>query len=123
MIQSMKTQRISIVLFLLNIAFLLLLSAKPQQQTFQKITVQEFELVDKTGQVRANIVAYPEGEVVFRLKDAKGSVRVKLGASQDGSGLVMLNNSTEVGIHALVKTKGSSISVVNSDGKKQEIKP
>lgn len=123
MIQSMKTQRISIVLFLLNIAFLLLLSAKPQQQTFQKITVQEFELVDKTGQVRANIVAYPEGEVVFRLKDTKGSVRVKLGASEDGSGLVMLNNSTEVGIHALVKTKGSSISVVNSDGKKQEIKP
>lgn len=119
----MKTQRISIVLFLLNIALMLLLSAKPQQQTFQKITVQEFELVDKEGHIRANIVAYPAGEVVFRLKDAKGTVRVKLGAGEDGSGLVMLNNSTEVGIHAIAKTKGSFISVVNPDGKKQEIKP
>ncbi len=119
----MKTQRLSIVLFALNLVILFLVSAKPQQQTFQKITVQEFELVDKNGQVRANIVAYPEGEVVLRLKDTKGNIRVKIGANDDGSGLVMLNNATDVGIHALAKAKGSSVSVVNPDGKKQEVKP
>ncbi|MFN8353728.1 MAG: hypothetical protein U0Y10_04765 [Spirosomataceae bacterium] len=119
----MKPTTTVILLFALNLALLLLLSAKPPQQTFQKITVQEFELVDKNGQVRANIIAYPEGEVVLRLKDSKGNVRVKLGANDDGSGLVLLNNSTDVGIHALAKDKGSSVSVVNPNGKKLELKP
>ena len=42
------------------------------------------ELVDDSGQVRANLKVETGDEVVFRLRDAKGTVRFKLGASEDG---------------------------------------
>lgn len=40
-----------------------------------------------------------DGGIVFRLRDEKGQIRVKLGASGGGSGLVLLDDQTEVGVH------------------------
>jgi hypothetical protein len=60
---------------------------------------------------------------MFRMKDAQGTIRVKLGAGSDGSGLVLLDNSTNVGIHALAKSRGSFLTVTNKNGKTQTIQP
>ena len=50
------------------------------------LRARTIELVDGRGQVRAQIkVERPSREVVFRLRDQDGQVRVKLGASRDGS--------------------------------------
>jgi hypothetical protein len=40
-------------------------------------------------------------ELVDRIRDLEGNIRVKLGASQSGSGLVLLNDRTEPGVQVL----------------------
>lgn len=105
-------------MLLLVIAFLLV-ATSPFQHTFDKITVREFELIDQQGKQRVSIKVEPDGEVVFRLKDNNETIRVKLGASEAGSGLVLLDDQTNVGIHALAK-KESTLTVIGENGKKKE---
>jgi hypothetical protein len=115
----MKAHIISSLFFVASM-IILLSASHINQQKFDKITVREFELVDSNGQQRVSILTEANGEVVFRLKDAKGTIRVKLGANEDGSGLVLLDDSTNVGIHALAKKSGSTLTVINKNGKKRE---
>lgn len=105
-------------MFGLIIIVMLLIASRPSQETFDKITVKEFELVDENGTKRVTIQAYPDGEVVFRLRDDKGNVRVKLGAAEDGSGFVLLDDN-DSGIQALAKKTGISISQFDKEGKKR----
>lgn len=116
----MKNQRLPMLIGIFNLLVLLLIAAKPSPDSFDKIRVKEFELVDNKGTVRAEMKVEPDGEVMLRLRDKTRTIRVKLGANEDGSGLVLLNNSTEVGIHALAKKAGSTFTVVGKDGKKRE---
>lgn len=81
------------------------------------------ELVDERGEVRARLNVEPTGEVVFRLTDQEGTIRVKLGAGKKGSGLVLNNDATEPGVHLLANSDGSSVRVVNKDGRERVIKP
>jgi hypothetical protein len=78
-------------------------ASKSYQNTFDKINVHEFELVDKNNKRRASIKVEKGGEVVFRLFDSKETIRVKLGAEDDGSELVLLNDKTDPGMHVLAK--------------------
>ena len=89
----MKIQ-LSMFLFLMAAMISMISASNITQQKFDKITVNEFELVDKNGQQRASIRAEEDGEVVFRLRDSKGTIRIKLGASENGSGLVLLDDQT-----------------------------
>lgn len=117
----MKNQRLPMLIGLFNLVILLFIAAKPSPDVFEKIRVKEFELIDNKGTVRAEMKVEPDGEVMLRLRDKTRTIRVKLGATEDGSSLVLLNNSTEVGIHALVKKSVSTFVVVGKDGKKREL--
>lgn len=64
-----------------------------------------------------------QSEVVFRLLDDRGTIRVKLGANEEGSGLLLANDATEPGIHLLAKAAGSSMKVANKDGRERLIIP
>jgi hypothetical protein len=46
-------------------------------------------------------------EVVLRLLDQQGAIRVKLGAAKDGSWLLLANDATEPGIHLLAGNRRS----------------
>jgi hypothetical protein len=81
------------------------------------------ELVDEGGKTRARIDVESSGEVVLRLLDQQGTIRVKLGAGKDGSGLLLANDATEPGVHILAKATGSSIRVVNKNGRQRLIAP
>jgi hypothetical protein len=81
------------------------------------------ELVDEHGQVRANLKVEPDGAAVFRLRDAKGTIRVKLAANEDGSGLVLLDDRTEVGAHLLADRKGSALTLAEKDKDTRVIEP
>lgn len=118
----MKSQRLTLAMCVLNAILLFLLAAQPRQQAFEKISVKEFEVVDNKGIPRFTVTTTGDetNEVVLRMKDQKGTIRVKMGASQDGSGLVLLNNDTEVGFHALAKAKGTTLTLVDKSGKKRE---
>lgn len=67
------------------------------------LRAQKIELVDARGVTRARLSTEADGEVVLRLIAANGELRVKLGASNDGSGLLLANAATEPGVHVLAQ--------------------
>lgn len=78
------------------------------------------ELVDEKGQTRAQLKVEPDGEAVFRLRDARGTIRVKLGAAEDGSGLLLLDDNTDPAIHLLAK-RGSTTVILAERGKDKRV--
>jgi len=112
----MKTNLPFIALCLLVI----FVSARPSQQTFDKIQVREFDLVDERGIQRVSIKVEEGGEAIFRIYDAGHTIRVKLGGGADGSGLVLLNDETNPGVQILSKKEGGKVSLIGLDGKKRE---
>lgn len=102
------------------LVIILLVATKPYQTSFDKITVREFEVVDDSGKKRASIKIEPGGEVVFRLMDKTGTIRVKMGAGEDGSGLVLLDDQTNPRMHALAKKSSTTLTITDADGKKRE---
>jgi hypothetical protein len=80
------------------------------------VRARTIELVDGSGQVCAQIkVERPGREVVLRLRDQDGQVRVKLGAGRDGSGLLLANEATEPGVHALAGAKQTSLTLQSGE--------
>ena len=75
------------------------------------VRARAIELVDDRGRVRAQLDVESSGEVVFRLRDSAGTIRVKLGASEDGSGLLLANEDTEPGVHILANRRATSVTV------------
>ena len=50
-------------------------------------------------------------ELVDRIRDPEGNIRVKLGASQSGSGLVLLNDRTEPGVQMVAGADRATITL------------
>jgi hypothetical protein len=124
----MRIQRIIVGLTAANLALFIgtLLQAGPtsaQAAADPVLRGRGLELVDEHGRSRASIRVESGGEVVFRLTDQKGTIRVKLGAGEDGSGLLLNNDATEPGVHILAKSDGSSLKLKNKDGRERAITP
>ena len=85
------------------------------------LRARAIELVDELGQVRAQLSVEASGEAVFRLRDQKGQIRVKLGANDAGSGLLLLDASTQPGIQMLSDRHGARMVVTSSGGKRTVI--
>jgi hypothetical protein len=122
----MKIQRVSVAFA--GIALLLLLGVllrdRPAgaQEVPAVLRAQVIELVDGGGLVRAQLKVEPDGEVVFRLRDKNGTVRVKLGAGVDGSGLLLANEKTEPGVHILA-TRTRTFVALQRDRKRRVLRP
>jgi len=119
----MNIQRLVTALLCANLALLLGLvflgRAAVAQAVAPVLRARAIELVDGRGLVRAQLDVESSGEVVFRLRDASGTIRVKIGASEEGSGLVLLDEATEPGVHLLAKRAGTSLTLAK--GKQQQI--
>jgi len=87
------------------------------------LRAERIELVDEQGRTRAQLTVEPEGDAVLRMRDAEGTIRVKLGASRSGSGLVLLNDRTEPGVHVLANAAGTSITLAQSGKPERVIAP
>lgn len=122
----MKIERLVAALLCANL--LLMVGALLQgrsalaQSVLPVLRARAIELVDGRGLVRAQLDVESSGEVVFRLRDASGTIRVKVGASEDGSGLVLLDEATEPGIHMLARRAGTSLTVAKGN-QQHTIKP
>ena len=81
------------------------------------------ELVDEKGQARAQLKVEPDGEVVFRLRDRSGTIRVKLAASESGAGLLLLDDATEPAVHLLAKPGSTSMTLAEKGKQKRTIAP
>lgn len=130
----MRIDRLGVGLGVANLvvlAFLLLQgsvgNAAPEAQPV--VRAELIELVDRAGMVRAQIKTEDDGTVVFRLRDEEGNIRVKLAADQDGSGLVLLDDTAEVGVHMLsgisqiTHERGTMITLAEPGGVARVIRP
>ena len=104
-----------------SLCIVLFAAASSADGNFNKVTVREFELVDKSNTSRVWIRVEDTGEVVFRMRDGKGTIRVKLGAGEDGSGMVLLDQNTNPGVHMLSGTSGIKIVITDKDGKRRDL--
>ena len=108
------------ILFTISVAVLLFALSEQGSAWSRIVRGEAFELIGPGGQIRARLNLESDGNVVLRLMDEEGTIRVKLGASRKGSGLVLLNESTEVGVHLLAD---GSIRLKNRDGREKVIIP
>ncbi len=124
----MKDRPWNLALGAVNTALLifLLTQGRPAitQASPEVLQAQRIELLDSNGYLRAQLKVEESGETVFRMRDAKGEIRVKLGASESGSGLLLNNGATEPGVHALAQEDGgATITLHSKDGKKTVLVP
>jgi hypothetical protein len=145
----MATQRLTTGLTVMNFAILAFLlgqerpwaavaaaASRPQaspavtQDVAPSLRGRALELLDERDRVRARLSVEPEGEVVLRLIDRAGTIRVKLGAGEDGSGLLLLDEATEPGVHLIARRTGTaerptttSLTLRGADGQQRVIRP
>ena len=95
------------------------------------------EIVDDRGRVRASIkvfpadptVKMPDGTtgypetVLLRLINSKGGPNVKLGAGEDGAGLVLGGESNPTHVQVLARGATTSLKLSNKDGQVKLIEP
>ena len=132
----MNWSRIAVVVSLADLLVLAVLvgrgaigTAEAETGISPVVRAERLELVDTAGIVRAEIRTEAEGAVVFRLRDAAGTVRVKLAADELGSGLLLADDRTEVGVHILsgvsrlTNQPDTMITLGGPDGAKRVIRP
>lgn len=135
----MRTQRLLIVLTLVNLA--LLLFTLPQirpasaEGAPQVLRGRALEIVDEQGRVRASLNVLPaktqaNGEtssetVLLRLITERGRPSVKIGASEQVAGLSFAGPTGTKDAYLILETKGtaSSLRLRNEDGREQVVKP
>ena len=123
----MGPRRLLVVLTSINalvVAVLLILSNRLATASDpETVRARAIELVDRHGHIRAQLNVESNGEAVFRLRDSKGEIRVKLGAGGDGSGLLLLDGATEPAIHMLANDTGTSVILTSKGGQRRVITP
>lgn len=122
----MKFARIAIVLSVFNILILVFVLAQVRSTAEAGVSpivrARVIELVDENGKARAQLNVEQTGEVVFRLRDAKGTIRAKFGAGEDGSGLSMMDDRTEATVQIRANKSGGGIMLFDREGAKREFK-
>jgi hypothetical protein len=129
-----KASRLTVLLTAVNLLVLVILLSHDEPALAQGdapiLRGSGLELVDADGQVRAQFSVESDGEAVFRIRDAKGAIRVKLGAGNEGSGLVLLDETTEPGVQIVARreptptrTTTTSIALTGAGGKHRVIVP
>ena len=93
----------------LNLALLVFTASAQSGATV--VRASAFELVDERGVVRTRLNVEPSGEVVLRLLDRTGTIRVKLGASENGSGLMLADETAQPGVHMVARKGATHVTV------------
>ena len=129
----MKTQRLLVVLTLVNLALLIFTLARTRPASAEVSPVlrgRALEIVDERGRVRASIGVLPaeaqEHEtVLLRLITERGRPSVKIGASEQVAGLSLAGPSNTKDTYVILEAKGtaSSLTLKNEDGRVQIVKP
>ena len=122
----MKNQRFIILLIITNLSLLFMFFVRNVQEnstdTVPIIRARVIEMVDSNGITRAQFKVESTGETVFRLRDAKWTIRMKMSAAEDGSGFLLLDDETNPAFHVLALKNGTSMVLSDKSGWKKEIK-
>ena len=131
----MRWQRLAVILTVLNFVLLLFVWAQVRPAFAEGVAPvlrgHALEIVDEQGRVRAEIkvlpahptlkmpdgtIGYPESVELF-LSSSEGDRHVKLGTTEDGSGLVLGGESGWVQI--LSRRESPFVKLHNKDGREQ----
>lgn len=137
----MKNPRLLLVITLLNILLLAVSVGQTRAVMAERVAPvlrgRALEIVDDKGRVRASItvlpgdphfkmpdgtVGYPES-VLLRLISPEGRPNVKLGASEQGSGLGLGGEDNPTYVQILAQGPSTSIKLTDKDGRERVIKP
>lgn len=122
----MKFQRVAIVISVLNLLILVFtlsnVRSTAQANVSPIIRANVIELVDEQGKTRAQLKVEQTGETVFRLRDSKGTIRAKFGASDDGSGLSLMDDRTDATVQIRANKTGGGIILFDRNGEKRDLK-
>jgi hypothetical protein len=138
----MKTQRLLIVLAMVNIALLALtlLSihatvAHGAQDTVPVLRARALEIVDEQGRVRASIGVLPattspngarsRETVLLRLITERGRPSVKLGASEESAGMSLAGPTGTSNTYVILQAKNtrSELKLRNENGREKVLAP
>lgn len=81
------------------------------------------EIVDGKGQVVAQLHSSEDGGGQLRLRSSSGAVRVKLGSTADGSGLILMDNDSEPAIVHSVGRSGTSLTLAQKGKNRRTLEP
>lgn len=87
------------------------------------VRAQALELVNAQGQVVAQLYTGDDGGGNLRLRSGDGVVRVKLGATTDGSGLLLLDRNVEPAIVLGSGEDGTSLTLAQQGRRNRVIRP
>lgn len=129
-----NTNRFAILVTTVNLVLLVVLLNQDRPAVAQGddsvLRGRSLELVDTTGQIRAEFKVEPNGEALFRMRDSKGTIRVKLGAGDDGSGLLLIDETTEPGVQIIARRSATAdrpattrIDLTGASGQRRTITP
>jgi hypothetical protein len=120
----MRTQRVAVALTIVNLLLMAVIvaggmrplavasAASPQAAAAEReeapiLRGRALEIVDEHGKTRSRLNVESDGEVVLRMADRNGTIRVKLGAGEGGSGLLLADEATEPGVHIVARRTGT----------------
>ena len=137
----MKTQNLLAILTAVNLGLLGYQVVEPHPAAASTADVpgvlrgRALEIVDERGKVRASISVLPEDPrviwkgkpypetVLLRLISPEGRPNVKLGASQNGAGLVIGGEANPTYVQVLAEGGESTIKLIDKGGTERLIKP
>lgn len=93
------------------------------QEVVTVLRAQAIELVNGQGRVVAQLHIGDDGGGNLRLRSGDGTVRVKLGATTDGSGLLLLDRDVEPALLLATNESGTSVTLAEQGRKKRVIRP
>jgi hypothetical protein len=87
------------------------------------LRAQSFEMVNGRGQVIAQLHPGEDGGGNLRLRTGDGTIRVKLGASGDGSSLLLMDSQPEPAVWLASGKSGTSITLAGKGKEKRVLEP
>jgi hypothetical protein len=137
---TMKTQRLLLVLTVVNLGLLVLLllaniAPALADSPAPVLRGRALEIVDERGRVRASLSVLPastqaSGEayaetVLLRLITERGRPAVKIGASEQAAGVSFAGPTGTKDTYVILEAKGtaSMLKLRNEDGREQIVKP
>jgi hypothetical protein len=125
--------RVAVLVTAANFVLLLVLLTERPASAQRDSTIlrgRSLELVDESGRVRGQFNVEASGEAVFRLRDSTGTIRVKLSAGDGGSGLLLIDETTEPAVQMIARRSASStqptttsINLTGASGQRRTIAP
>ena len=93
------------------------------QEVAPVLRAQAIELVNAQGLVVGQLYSGDDGAGNIRLRSGDGTVRVKLGATPDGAGLLLLDRNVEPAVTLGAGAGGTSLTLAEEGRRSRVIRP